>query len=215
MYPDGHEITAKGNLQAEEETLAYLQQDEVVLFEPAIRFGNLFVRIDILVKRHNSFQLIEVKAKSYDSTDPKIVGARGGISSGMLPYIQDVAFQSHVLRNAIPDAQIACYLMMPDKSKEATIDGLNQLFKVDRASGFTHVAVSPNVKTDGFGESVLTLVNVDPYVAQVMDGEIEYPSGKEKLPEIAAQWARAYENDVRIAPYWCPVRRLRIPWRNR
>ena len=133
MYPDGHEITAKGNLQAEEETLAYLQQDEVVLFEPAIRFGNLFVRIDILVKRHNSFQLIEVKAKSYDSTDPKIVGARGGISSGMLPYIQDVAFQSHVLRNAIPDAQIACYLMMPDKSKEATIDGLNQLFKVDRA----------------------------------------------------------------------------------
>jgi hypothetical protein len=200
MYPGGHEITSKNHHQAEQETQEWLLQDEVVLFEPAIRFGDLFIRIDILVKRGNSFQLIEVKAKSYDTKNPEIEGARGGIKSGMLPYIQDVAFQSHVLRGAYPDVSVACYLMMPDKSKHATIDSLNQLFKVERADGRTRVHISSRVEAEGYGDSVLTLVNVDPYVNEVMDGEIDYPGGPRRLPEIAKSWALAYANNERIAP---------------
>jgi len=57
------------------------------LFKPAIRFENLFVRADILVK-----------AKSYNSSNQEIVGARGDLTSDIRPYIEDVAFQVHVLR---------------------------------------------------------------------------------------------------------------------
>lgn len=200
MYPGGYEITSKNHLEAEQETQKLLQQDEVVLFEPAIRFGNLFIRIDILVKRGNNFQLIEVKAKSYDSKDPQIEGARGGIKSDMLPYIQDVAFQSHVLKGAHPEANVTCYLMMPDKSKVANIDSLNQLFKVERTLRSTKVLLSARVQTEGFGESVLTLVGIDQYVSQVIEGGLEYPAGKGKLAELSASWASFYEADKMIEP---------------
>lgn len=101
-YPGGIEIDTLNSDEAEAQTNELLQLDDVVLFEPAIRYGDLFVRIDILVKKGNSFSLIEVKAKSYNSHEPKILGARGGIVSGMRPYIEDVAFQAYVLRGAYP-----------------------------------------------------------------------------------------------------------------
>ena len=98
LWPSGYEITSKNHEEAEKETQKRLSlPGEVVLFEPAIRYNHLFIRIDILIKRESSMELIEVKAKSYDSIDPQIVGARGGILAGMLPYLQDVAFQKYVL----------------------------------------------------------------------------------------------------------------------
>jgi hypothetical protein len=122
LYPNGTEITATSNEAALEETNAYLSaHDNIVLFEPAIRFENLFIRIDILVKQGSHFELIEVKAKSYDSIAPEIRGDRGGIRAGMLPYIQDVAFQRYVLSQAYPQSSITSFLVMPDKSVPPTI----------------------------------------------------------------------------------------------
>ncbi len=92
FYPTGVEISFPNNADAEAQTLKWLKQDKVVLFEPAIRFENLFVRADILVKDCNHFQLIEVKAKSYNSSDPKIVGANGNLLSGMRPYIEKTCY---------------------------------------------------------------------------------------------------------------------------
>ena len=74
-YPDGIEIPETDHATAEAATEALLARDRVVLFEPAIRVGNFFIRIDILVKDGNRFELIEVKAKSYNSLKPD-VGAR-------------------------------------------------------------------------------------------------------------------------------------------
>ena len=47
------------------------------------------LRIDILIKEGNSFRLIEVKAKSYNSMKPEILGARGGVKPlGAIPRAQ-------------------------------------------------------------------------------------------------------------------------------
>lgn len=200
MYPGGQEIKAKDHATAEEETKELLKRDEVVLFEPAIRHGDLFVRIDILVKQKDAFHLIEVKAKSYDSTAPKMEGKQGGITSGMLPYIHDAAFQAHVLHSAYPNSRITSSLLMPDKSKQATINGLNQLFKIKRQAGKTEVRVDPRALSEGCGDNILTLVNIDRYVTMVMKEGIEYPGGQGSLPELAAQWAQAYKTDSRIMP---------------
>jgi hypothetical protein len=199
-FPGGIEIKSLNSVEAEAQTNELLQQSDVVLFEPAIRYGDLFVRIDILVKKGNSFRLIEVKAKSYDSREPKLLGARGGIVSGMRPYIEDVAFQAYVLRGAYPSASVTTALMMPDKALTADINGLNQLFKLVRDGERSNVVPSPQIKTHGVGRDILALVNVDEYVAMVMRDGVECDGAKQPLDDLAQQWAIAYKTDVKIPP---------------
>lgn len=198
-YPDGIEIEDRGHDAAEARTRELLQRDHVVLFEPAIRVGNFFVRIDILVKAGQHFELIEVKAKSYHSQQPDIEGARGGIKSGMLPYIQDAAFQTWVLQQAFPDARITTSLMMPDKAKLAPIPGVNQMFKITDRSR-VEVRAPHGLDMQALAETLLAKVCVDGYVAQVLGAPLEYPGGPASLGDAAAAWAEAYHHDQRIAP---------------
>ena len=94
LYPDGVEVTETSHQAALERTASLLQRDRVVVFEAAVAFEDFFVRIDILVKEGDRYELIEVKAKSYNSKQPDIAGARVPIKSDMRPYIEDVAFQA-------------------------------------------------------------------------------------------------------------------------
>jgi hypothetical protein len=213
FYPTGVEISSPHNTEAEAQTLEWLKHDKVVLFEPAIRFENLFVRADILVKDGLHFQLIEVKAKSYNSSKPEIVGARGDLTNDMRPYIEDVAFQAHVLRSALqtlcPGAQVKSYLMMPDKSVKAAVSGLNQLFKIERANGRSKVTASPSAYLSNLARQVahtpglqplLALVPVDEYVDMVMQSGVRFMSLNAPLPQLATQWAEAYKHDKKIEP---------------
>lgn len=202
LFPTGITIESKDNADAEATTLSYLAKNEdVILFEPAIRFNDLFIRVDVLIKRQNSFELIEVKAKSYNSDNPEIEGVRTPILSGMLPYIQDVAFQKFVLSQRFPDAPIASYLMMPDKAVNATLDGLNQLFKVKRAGRSTEVIASPDAgKLVDQNSPLLAKVNVDQYVDIVMRDGIQFPGGHSSLAELAEDWSKSYRDDIKIAP---------------
>ncbi len=202
LFPTGILIESKDNAEAESMSLAYLaKNDEVILFEPAIRFNDLFIRVDVLIKKQNSFELIEVKAKSYNSTDPQIEGVRTPILSGMLPYIQDVAFQKFVLSQKFPDKAIASYLMMPDKAVNATVDGLNQLFKVKRHGRSIDVLVSDNASNlVNQNSALLAKVNVDQYVDIVMRDGIQFPGGHSSLEALATSWAKSYKDDIKIAP---------------
>ena len=198
-YPNGIEIVEKTHAEASAKTLEYLSRDTVVLFEPAILVGNFFIRIDILIKNGNHFELIEVKAKSYDSMNPEIEGKRGGISSGMLPYIQDAAFQTWVLQQAMPNTEISTFLMMPDKARSANINGINQMFKMGERSS-VEVKIPPEIDAKQLAETLLIKVSVDAYVAQVLGAPISYPSGSAMLGNIANTWALAYQNDEKITP---------------
>lgn len=198
-YPGGIEIEGLNHAAAEAQTREYLRRDNVVLFEPAIRVGDCFIRIDVLVKNGNRFELIEVKAKSYNSLEPKIEGKRGGISSDMLPYIQDAAFQTWVLRQAFPDAQITTALMMPDKAQLAPLDGLNQMFKINERSN-VEVRIPQGIDTKLVAETLLAKVCVDSYVAEVLSQPLVFPGGPATLGEAASVWAEAYRDDRRTTP---------------
>ena len=63
-YPGGHSIHTLDYQDALEQTNQLLTQDNVIIYEAAIKHNNLFIRIDILVKKGNSIKLIEVKSKS-------------------------------------------------------------------------------------------------------------------------------------------------------
>lgn len=110
-----------------------MKRDKVIMYEPAFRYENLFIRIDILVKDGNNLRLIEVKSKSYDSTeDNSFLKKNGEISSGWEPYLQDVAFQKYVLEKACPGYTVRSFLMMADKNASCPTDGLNQKFRITK-----------------------------------------------------------------------------------
>jgi len=124
LFPEGIEV--EGNTQdCIAKTQNLLQQENVVLFEPAIVSGQKLVRVDILVKQGESFHLIEVKAKSHNTDeqhDPNKIKK----------YIEDVAYQYTVLKQAYPDYNIKCSLLMPDKAKRTEIGDLAGWFSIKK-----------------------------------------------------------------------------------
>lgn len=114
-----------------------LKQENVNIAEGAFRVGNLFVRADIIEKKGNAINLIEVKAKSWNSMEDSFVAKNGkSTNKAIRPYLYDVAFQKHVIVQALKemsperDFTVNAFLMLADKSRTATINGLNQLFKI-------------------------------------------------------------------------------------
>ncbi len=121
-------------------TQELMKREKVNIAEAAFCIDNLFVRVDILKKNGHGLQLIEVKAKSWNPETDKFISSRpkGAVMSGIRPYVYDVAFQKYVVCQALKELypqenyHVKAFLMMADKSKHADIDGLNQLFKIER-----------------------------------------------------------------------------------
>lgn len=202
MYPEGFEISAKGHDAQIALTNELLLQENITLYEAAIAYKNLFIRVDVLRKRGNHIELIEVKAKSFEPRDEYgFRGAHGSISSEMLPYLQDVAFQKYVIQNAFPKFHIDSYLMLADKSKISSIDGLNQLFKISRLNGCPSIRVNMNANIHTIGSHILTAVNVNSYVEEILSLPLSAPGIEGYFPALVDQWSTAYALDQRIAPH--------------
>ena len=201
-YPQGYDISSLDYQESEAQTLELLKKDKVVIFEPAIRFNNLFIRIDVLVKTHNHFQLIEVKAKSYSAREDKdFMNTKGKLASGWKPYLYDVAFQQYVLKNAFPNSTIDCYLMLVDKSAVAIKDGLNQKFKiVTDNEGRKGIDIVELPSQEELAQNNLIKVNVNRNLDYIFDNEhIDNAPGDTFEQNILAL-AKHYESDIRIAP---------------
>ena len=126
LYEDGREISAETTEDCVNQTRDWLDHTaQGILFEAAILSNQKLVRIDILEKTGNRLHLIEVKAKSFDST-----ATEAKILEDIDEYIDDVAYQYMVLKEAYSDFEIECSLLMPDKSKATSIDGLAGWFRV-------------------------------------------------------------------------------------
>jgi len=133
MHPGGVDLGEVGDpAETARRTNELLEQEHVIIFEAAIRHADYLVRVDVLVKNGTVLELIEVKSKSYDSADPKILAKKGGIDSKWIPYVEDVAFQTMVLRAAFPKMQVVPYLMLPDKNERTAIEGLNSQFEITK-----------------------------------------------------------------------------------
>jgi hypothetical protein len=206
LYPDGIEIEERGNTNALMRTKELLSQhDSITLFEPAFEFEGLLARVDILAKLGNRVDLIEVKAKSYDSDSPQIKGKRTPILNAMRSYIEDVAFQKHVVTNALPGFEVRCFLMMPDKTVASVVDGLNQCFKIKKVGNKTetHLSTDAEMKASQC-QSLLAKVAVDEFVDIVLSKPLEYPGSldtkEDYLPSVVKRWSEAYASDIKIQP---------------
>jgi hypothetical protein len=125
LFPRGQEVPYDSPESSATTTAKLLEAKSVTLFEATVLFDSLLARIDILEKKGNQLRLIEVKAKGVDfkgDTASPFRGAKGQIASGWLPYLEDVAFQTHVLRSAYPDLQLTPCLCLVDKNKTCSVE---------------------------------------------------------------------------------------------
>ncbi len=173
-FSDGHEVFTHDHEESVRQTNELLKQDQVVIYEAAIRFENLFVRVDVLRKNKNRIELVEVKAKSFDSASADaFVNKNGSIAAAWRPYLYDVAFQKHVIQSAFLLYDVSAYLMMADKNSLCPTDGLNQKFKIVKdQSGRKRVAVSQTLSEADLSTPILGRINVDAYCDLIYNDEL-------------------------------------------
>lgn len=202
-FPGGKDIEALDYEAALTQTNALLAQQDAVIYEAAIRHGNLFIRVDVLVKDGDQLQLIEVKAKSFDPREPTpfLTKRDRTLSSEWKAYLYDVAFQKFVVQSAFPDMNVNAYLMLADKSAACPVDGLNQKFRVTKdASGRRRVVVSPDLANVNLGNPILHQVNVDDLCDRIFRGTDTKAPSALSFEERVEQCSDVYARDEKLLP---------------
>ncbi|KAL7521437.1 hypothetical protein ACHAWX_007659 [Stephanocyclus meneghinianus] len=196
-FPDLEELVAQTNHFIRKGENSGHQQ-RVTIFEAAVRSGPFYVRPDILDKiihtnttsrtiSQTELRVIEVKSKSYDSRPSSKRGQmwngdKKSIKAIFLPYIQDIAFQSFVVRRAFPDYRVSSWLMLPDRGK--IWNGFN-----NNTSLFTEVPTLDDT-LNAINESTAILLNVDELVEVALSSRVSFPgSNGETFEDAVKHWA--------------------------
>jgi len=196
-HPDGVDITDLDYDLALANTNKALQQDAATIFEAAVLIDDLFIRVDVLKKRGNRISLFEVKSKSWNPDGDSMEGRRTPILAGWRPYLEDIAFQKHVVQRAFPDCSVKAYLTLVNKAVACPTDGLHQKFRVkEDARGRKEVVVRALNEEEG-ATKLLIDVPVDSYCetiyADVEGGpDQDYAAKVERL-------SCAYKHDEKIS----------------
>jgi hypothetical protein len=202
LYPEGIYISANLNsdesiANAAKETIAYLQQDHVVLFEPVLYAAHKLARADILVKQGDRIEIIEIRAKGFDSAAHEDLikyrnlslfrNKRTGKVGGEWRYIiEDIAYQVGILQEMLAehlpslDMQIYPYLLAPDRAKTTQIDHLASYFQIQRLSTHRNSfskfnGISVNFTGDLqeiYNDQLLTKVNIETEVSELISPTI-------------------------------------------
>lgn len=174
---EGFEIHGEDIPDVVKQTHNHVQQGSRVLFEAAFVFENLLARTDILVRDGAGFELVEVKAKSFNSANHKSFFEQSSegsqIRKDWLPYLADIAFQTYVMRNANPNLKVTPYLQLIDSQSFVTVDRLNSFFPVRLdSSGCIVASPSGRLLKKDLGASIFCKVQVTKEVDAIISGEV-------------------------------------------
>ena len=182
-YPDGSPVEELDSEAALARTNRLLKRENVTIFEAAVLYDDrFFIRVDILKKSGSNVQLIEVKAKSFNSDTPDFYYKRKNLADYIRPewrpYLFDVAFQTWVVEHAFPEWSVTPYLMLADKTRVTTAANLNQHFRIrrneknpDRKECYVH---PPGAVIDA-GKPILAKTDVAAIVDQIRAGQAVPP----------------------------------------
>lgn len=144
LFPEGVELEydPRRATEAWEVTRTALAAGDGTWFEATLLAGRQLARVDILRRRGNRFDLFEVKSKSF--SDETADGPMGpfrqkrsphAILAPWRPYLEDVAFQVHVLKRCFPDAEVHPHLIIVNKAARASVEAMPRLFEIRRGNG--------------------------------------------------------------------------------
>jgi len=199
-YPLGVEINDHGYDLPQLKTSDLLKQQDITIFEAAFRYQNLFIRADIIEKKGNIINLIEVKAKSFEGRDSSsMLTKKGFLDSKWAQYIYDVGFQKYVISKAYPDLEVRAFLMLADKNAVATVNGLNQKFQLKTVGEErTTVEIIGDISTKELGDEVLVRINIDDLIEKVYAGKDTEALPERNFIENIHFLADMYEKDSKI-----------------
>ena len=197
-HPGGIEIAYGSYDGMVNETNELLSQDQVIIYEATIRYQNLLIRADVLVKDGNNIDLIEVKAKSFGGTDSDGFLNKSGALTTWKPYVYDVAFQKLVMTKAFPQYNIRSYLCLADKNSHATVEGLNQNFLLVKKDGRTSCVCKAGLTKADLGEEVLINVRVDDILSTIYNQSDFSGTGTMSFEDWVFSLVDQYKNDVKI-----------------
>ena len=200
-YSSGSEVTEREHLAAAQRTKELLEQESCIIFEAAFLIPPFFVRSDIVVKKGSHIKLIEVKSKSIDPTEfrNEIWNTRAGkgilrLKSSWHEYIYDLAFQTWVARQSYPEFTFTSIFKAVDRTKSASVDGLNSLFLIKKTDGkgFS-VEAKGELSREKIGTSLLAEVDLTDIVNDIIFGKEQTEfTIKKPFTELANDLARIY-----------------------
>jgi hypothetical protein len=201
-YPEGHNIDTLDYDDALEQTNKLLEQDNVIIFEAAVKYNNLFIRVDILEKRGKFMKLIEVKAKSIDLGSSSFLSKNGDkILASWKPYLFDVAFQRYVTRSAFPASTVTTYLYLVNKAAKAPTDGLNQKFQIiENKENRKGIKVSSSLNEEDLSVELLCKIPVDQYCDLIFETEAGADERGVSFKARINTYSKALEADTKIKP---------------
>lgn len=221
---DAHCINELDYTRSLDRTKSFFAQDNVNIAEAAFRWNNCFVRTDIIVKEGHNIQIIEVKAKSWDTEKDEFMSKKekNCLVKDIREYVYDVAFQKYVVVNALQEMypnehfNVKAFLMMADKSKVASVDGINQMFVISTdKSGRKYVERMAGAEDLASHTHIVTPVDVDDLCNDIIAGAIDKQT--EKLgctfKEFVAMTSKAYVNHEKLNSvlgakcFCCPFRK--------
>ena len=198
-YPNGIAILGDDNdyEKVVERTLELLQEENVTIFEAAFLYNGLFIRVDILNKKGNKIQLIEVKAKSISTVDHQSFIKKEKLNTGWTPYLYDVAFQKHVIQQCYPSWNISAYLLLANKDAVSSVDGLNQFFKIKKTKELRTGIIKPdNLKLEDLGDPLLAKINIEEEIEFIYKNN---PVDERRtFQELVSFYKDHYKNDIKI-----------------
>ncbi len=140
--------------------------------------------------------MYEVKAKSIDSTTDTLTNSKG-IAGKWKLYVYDAVFQKYVIRNAYPAYQVNAYLMLADKSKRASTDGLNQKFLIRKDErNRTSVKIVGDVSPFALGDEILCRINVDDLYDSLMTDKPLFEEDPRSFKQWIQTYADCYQDDT-------------------
>jgi len=187
QFTNGIEIS-ENNQDAIVETAQYLQQTKAVIFEGAIQHNDFFIRIDIVRKDNNRIDIIEVKAKSYDSAkfhDQIFYNQNGTVKSGWLEYFYDLAFQYYVIKSQYPEHKINCFFHLPNKNIDSQVDNLFNKFSIKNKKA-QFLGTSADLK-----DNLIAEINVTEKIEEIFNQTFKYNQQEMLFYEIADELAKA------------------------
>ena len=169
------------------QTKDLFRHENINIAEAAFLYDNMLVRVDVIEKKGNLINLIEVKAKSWNPDKDSFLSKKkntNATNSKIRPYLYDVAFQKYVVVQALSKMfpkehfTVHAFLMMADKTRTATVNGLNQLFKVKTTpEGRSYVETAPEameiVASISLAERVVRPFDVDEICDNIINGEYD------------------------------------------
>ena len=178
-FADDISIETLKSQDALDETYRRLELDgKIVIAEAAFKHENLFIRADVVVKEGNTIDIYEVKSKSHKEDEEIDIESLSGflswegkakesIKSNWVPYLYDLAFQKYVVEKAFPKMKVRAHLILANKGAKASIEGLNQLFQIEKVDGRPKIVVPDGLTKAQLGSSILIEKNMDELIEKI------------------------------------------------